>query len=322
MAVYTDIENDELNAFIAEYDVGNVVAYKGIAEGVENSNYLVQTEQDNFILTLYEKRVNPDDLPFFLGLLDHLAEKDFPCPTPVHGRDGLVLRHLAGRPAAMVSFLKGVWHRKPRTVHCADVGRAMARLALAGQDYEAKRTNALTLPNWRPLFESCDGRADSVAAGLNNEIEQELDRLEDAWPTDLPTGVIHADMFPDNVFFLGDNLSGVIDFYFACNDFLAYEIAVCLNAWCFEADRQFNVTKARHMLQAYQQIRPLSQDEMLALPILARGAALRFLLTRLYDWLNTPAGALVRPHDPLQFRDYLRFHKGIKGLAAYGLEGS
>ena len=320
MAVYTDIANDELNAFIAEYDIGKVVSYKGIAEGVENSNYLVQTDQDSFILTLYEKRVNPADLPFFLGLLDHLAQNDFPCPTPLHGRDGEVLRSLAGRPAAMVSFLKGVWHRKPRTVHCADVGRAMARLALAGDGYALSRANSLTHANWRPLFDSCEGRADSVASGLHREIEVELDWLDENRPKDLPAGVIHADMFPDNVFFLGDALSGVIDFYFACNDFLAYEIAVCLNAWCFEPDRQFNVTKARHMLQAYQQIRPLSEAEMLALPALARGAALRFLLTRLYDWLNTPSGALVKPHDPLQFRDYLRFHKGIKGLAAYGLE--
>ena len=320
MAVYTDIANDELNAFVADYDIGEVVSSKGIAEGVENTNYLVQTDQDNFILTLYEKRVNPDDLPFFLGLLDHLADKGFPCPTPVHGRDGEVLRRLADRPAAMVSFLKGVWHRKPRTVHCAGVGRIMAELALAGQDYTIPRPNALTLPNWRPLFEACDGQANSVADGLAEEIETELTWLEKSWPEDLPTGVIHADMFPDNVFFLGDKLSGVIDFYFACNDFLAYEIAVCLNAWCFEADRQFNVTKARHMLQAYQKVRPLSAAEMQALPVLARGAALRFLLTRLYDWLNTPEGALVRPHDPLQFRDYLRFHKGLKGPAAYGLD--
>ena len=319
MAVYTDIANDDLNAFIAEYDVGDVISSKGIAEGVENTNYLVQTDQANFILTLYEKRVNPDDLPFFLGLLDHLAAKDFPCPTPVHGKDGLVLRRLAERPAAMVSFLNGVWHRKPRTVHCAEVGRAMALLALAGQDYETRRPNALTMPNWRPLFDSCDGRANDVADGLHEEIEEELSWLESTWPDDLPAGVIHADMFPDNVFFLGDELSGVIDFYFACNDFLAYEIGVCLNAWCFEPDRQFNVTKARHMLQAYQQVRPLSEAEMQALPVLARGAALRFLLTRLYDWLNTPAGALVKPHDPLQFRDYMRFHKGLKGPGDYGL---
>jgi len=320
MAVYTDIANEELNAFIAGYDIGKVVSYKGIAEGVENTNYLVQTDQDSFILTLYEKRVNPDDLPFFLGLLDHLAQKGFPCPTPIHARDGQVLRELAGRPAAMVSFLKGVWHRRPRVVHCADVGRAMARLALAGEGYTLERPNSLTVPDWRPLFNSCEGRANDVADGLHDEIETELAWLEQAWPTDLPRGVIHADMFPDNVFFLGDSLSGVIDFYFACNDFLAYEIGICLNAWCFEPDRQFNITKARHMLQAYRHIRPLSDAEMTALPVLARGAALRFLLTRLYDWLNTPEGALVRPHDPLQFLDYLRFHKGIQGPAAYGLE--
>ncbi len=320
MAVYTDITDDELSAFLADYDVGQAVSFKGIAEGVENTNYLLQTDVDTYILTLYEKRVDPDDLPFFLGLMDHLAAQDFPCPSPIHARDGQALRTLAGRPAAMASFLKGVWHRRPRPRHCSGVGDIMARLHLAGADFAIQRPNNLSVGGWRPLFESSAERADEVAPGLRDEISAELDELVSIWPKDLPSGVIHADIFPDNVFFLGDELSGLIDFYFACNDFLAYEIAICLNAWCFEPDRQFNTTKARTMLQAYRNVRQLSDEEMSALPVLARGAALRFLLTRLYDWLNTPEGALVRPHDPLEYLQYSRFHRGLTSPAAYGLE--
>jgi len=196
----------------------------------------------------------------------------------------------------------------------------MARLHLAGADFTIQRPNNLSVGGWRPLFESSAERADEVAPGLRDEISAELDELERIWPKDLPSGVIHADIFPDNVFFLGDELSGLIDFYFACNDFLAYEIAICLNAWCFEPDRQFNTTKARTMLQAYRNVRQLSDEEMSALPVLARGAALRFLLTRLYDWLNTPEGALVRPHDPMEYLQYSRFHRGLTSPAAYGLE--
>ncbi len=320
MAVYTDITDDELSAFLADYDVGQAVSFKGIAEGVENTNYLLQTDSGTYILTLYEKRVDPADLPFFLGLMDHLAAQGFPCPSPIHARDGKALRTLAGRPAAMASFLKGVWHRRPKARHCSGVGNIMARLHLAGAGFAIERPNNLSVGGWRPLFEASAERADEVAPGLHDEIGTELDALEMLWPSDLPSGVIHADIFPDNVFFLGDDLSGLIDFYFACNDFLAYEIAICLNAWCFEPDRQFNTTKARAMLQAYRQVRQLSDEEMSALPVLARGAALRFLLTRLYDWLNTPEGALVRPHDPLEYLQYSRFHRGLTSPAAYGLE--
>ncbi len=319
MAVYTEITDDELGSFVAEYDIGNVISFKGIAEGVENTNYLVQTDRDNFILTLYEKRVALDDLPFFLGLMDHLASRGMSSPTPIHGRDGAALRTLAGRPAAMVSFLNGVWPRRPRGVHCTGVGRAMAELHLAGADFNMQRANNLSVMDWRPLFETCAGRSDDVAPGLAAEIETELDFLEQNWPEGLPQGVIHADLFPDNIFFLGDELSGLIDFYFACNDFYAYEIGIGLNAWCFESDRQFNVTKAKLMLLAYRAVREISAAELAALPVLARGAALRFLLTRLYDWLNTPPGALVKPKDPLEYRQYLRFHRGITSVAEYGL---
>jgi len=320
MAVYTEVDDDELAAFIAEYDIGTVVSCKGIAEGVENSNYLLQTDRGTYILTLYEKRVRAEDLPYFIALMDHLADKGIDCPTPVHGRDGSALRRLAGRPAAIISFLQGVWVRKPTPQHCQALGRALAAFHIAGADFPMHRANNLSVAGWRPLFEACAARADTVAPGLRDELAAELATLERDWPADLPAGVIHADLFPDNVFFLRQALSGLIDFYFACNDFLAYDLAVCLNAWCFEPDTSFNITKARRMLQAYRDVRPISQAEMTALPLLARGAALRFLLTRLYDWLNQVEGALVKPKDPLEYLRKLRFHRGVAGPGAYGLD--
>jgi homoserine kinase type II len=319
MAVYTDVGDDELAAFLAEYDVGAAVSFKGIAEGVENSNFVVETERGLYILTLYEKRVKADDLPFFLGLMDHLAANGIRCPVPVKARDGRALRTLAGRPAALVSFLKGVWPRRIAPLHCQLLGGAMAAFHVAGRDYDLKRANALALDGWKGLFQAVEARADSVVPGIASEIEDELVDIARHWPKALPTGIIHADLFPDNVFFLGEQLSGIIDFYFACEDFLAYDIAIALNAWCFEPDSAFNVTKARGLLNAYGKVRPLDDTELMALPLLARGAALRFLLTRLYDWLNRPEGALVKPKDPREYLKKLRFHRQVKGPEAYGL---
>ncbi len=320
MAVYTEVSGEEIEAFVAHYDIGRVVSFKGIAEGVENSNYLLQTERDVYILTLYEKRVRPADLPFFLGLTEHLAERGVPCPTPIRGRDGEALRALCGRPAAIVSFLKGIWPRRPTPRHCAALGEAMARMHLAGADYPMRRDNDLSPAGLQALFAACRDRADEVGPGLAAELAAELELVAAHWPDGLPRGIIHADLFPDNVFFLGEALSGLIDFYFACTDFFAYDLAICLNAWCFEADASFNITKARHMLSAYRKIRPFSAAELAALPLLARGAALRFLLTRLYDWLYHPDGALVRPKDPLDYLERLRFHRRAAGPGAYGLE--
>ena len=320
MAVYTEVGDEELEAFVAEYDLGTVLSCKGIAEGVENTNYLIHTSAGSYILTLYEKRVAAADLPFFLGLMEHLAGKGIPCPTPVHGRDGQALRRLCGRPAAIVTFLDGMWPRRIRTEHCVGVGAALARLHVAGQDFAMSRRNALTVDSWRPLLAASAARAGEVQQGLAAVLEEELDFLETNWPIELPSGICHADLFPDNVFFVGNKLSGLIDFYFACNDFFAYDLAVCLNAWCFERDRSFNITKARAMLSAYRQVRPFSDAELAALPLLARGCALRFLLTRLYDWLNTPAGALVKRKDPLEYLAILQFHQAVVGPGAYGLE--
>ena len=319
MAVYTEVSDDELIHFVAQYEIGQVIACKGIAEGVENTNYLLQTDDGLFILTIYEKRVATEDLPFFLGLLDHLAARDVPCPTPVHGRDGSTLRTLAGKPAAIVTFLKGVWPRRPTPQHCAEVGAALAQMHSAGQEFELQRANALSLDGWPRLIEATTARADEVQSGLGKEIVREFETLRENWPVSLPTGVIHADLFPDNVFFMGDKLSGLIDFYFACNDAFAFDLAICLNAWCFEHGTEFNITKARRLLSAYSAVRPIEAAELDALPQLARGAALRFLLTRLYDWLHQVDGAMVKPKDPLEYLTKLRFHQQVAGPGAYGL---
>jgi len=319
MAVYTEIGDDELRAFTALYDLGEVLSCKGIAEGVENSNFLLTTERANFILTLYEKRVAPADLPFFIALMDHLAHQGVACPTPVRARDGEALRELCGRPAAIVTFLNGMWPRRIDSFHCAALGSALARLHLAGDAFPMVRPNALGVAGWRPLYEACRERAGEVQPGLAGELGEELAFLEADWPRDLPTGNIHADLFPDNVFFRDRVLSGLIDFYFACTDFLAYDLAICLNAWCFEADKSFNATKARALLQGYGRVRPLDDHERGVLPLLARGAALRFLLTRLYDWVHTPADALVKRKDPQEYLAKLRFHRGTASIADYGL---
>lgn len=319
MAVYTEVTDDDVAAFLQQYDLGEVVSMKGIAEGVENSNFLLSTTTGTYILTLYEKRVKRDDLPFFLGLMEHLAERGIRCPTPIHGRDGQALRELCGRPAAIVTFLQGMWPKRITVNHCRRLGRAIAQMHEAGRDFELYRPNDLSVDGWRPLLDACDDRADEVEPGLAEELRRELDVLEQAWPRDLPQGVIHADLFPDNVFFHQGDVSGFIDFYFACNDQLAYDLAVCLNAWCFEPNNEFNVTKARALLQAYQEVRPFSRAELEAIPTLARGAAVRFLLTRLFDWLNHPEGAYVAPKDPREYLRKLRFHRDVRGPGAYGL---
>jgi homoserine kinase type II len=320
MAVYTDVGVEELSAFLDGYDIGSLLSYKGIAEGVENSNFLLHTTGGAYILTLYEKRVDPRDLPFFIGLMEHLAARGLNCPQPVKDRTGSALGSLAGRPAAIVTFLEGMWVRRPSVAHCGALGEALADLHSKGADFAMRRVNALSVPGWRPLHERAKDRADTVLPGLAATIAQELAFHEANWPKGLPEGVIHADLFVDNVFFLGEKLSGLIDFYFACTDTLAYDVAICLNAWCFETDGSYNMTKSRALLAGYRSHRALSGAELDALPVLARGAALRFLLTRLVDWLNVPPGALVKPKDPLEYLRKLRFHQAVESARDYGAE--
>ncbi len=320
MAVYTEVSDEELIDFVDAYGIGDVVSFKGIAEGVENSNYLLQTTTGAYILTLYEKRVRETDLPYFLGFMEHLATQGINCPTPLHAQDGAALRTLCGRPAAIITFLEGMWPRRIQPFHCAELGTALAQLHMAGASFDMHRKNDLSVSDWRPLYNSCAGRAHEVSQTLPDIVAPEIDYLEANWPADLPSGVCHADLFPDNVFFLGESLSGMIDFYFACNDFFAYDLGICMNAWCFERDGSFNVTKARLMLSNYRKIRPFSDAELQALPLLARGSAIRFLLTRLYDWLNHPEGALVKPKNPLEYLGILQFHQKVREPGAYGLE--
>lgn len=320
MAVYTEISEEELAEFVAGYDIGGVMSFKGIAEGVENTNYMMVTDRGPYILTLYEKRVEEVDLPFFLGLMNHLADRGLRCPIAVKDADGRVYGKLAGRPAAIITFLQGVWIRRPRREHCVAVGSALARFHQSAADFPLNRDNALSVNGWGRLLEAIGSDVDAIRQGMQTDIQTEFAFLKKHWPTDLPVGVIHADLFPDNVFFLKEQLSGLIDFYFACNDMLAYDLAICLNAWCFEPDGSFNITKSRAMIGGYRSVRELEPSEIEHLPVLARGAAFRFLLTRVHDWLAVPEGALVVPKDPMEYHAKLRFHRNADSAASYGFD--
>ena len=321
MAVYTDVSDEALARFLEAYDVGEATAFKGIAEGVENSNYLLDAtgadgEGARYILTLYEQRVASRDLPFFVGLMDHLAARGFACPQPVRRRDGEALGELEGRPAAMVTFLAGTWSAAPDVARMRQVGETAARMHALAADFPVERRNALDREGWPPLADRASARADEVEPGLAALIDDELTWLQANMPSGLPWGTVHADLFPDNVFFLAERLSGVIDFYFACNEQLAWELAVALNAWCFDRQNVFLADHAAALLEGYESVRPLEPAERDALPTLCRGAALRFLLTRTVDWLNVPPGALVRPHDPKVFSARLRHWRATMGVSS------
>jgi homoserine kinase type II len=308
MAVYTAVPDSALERFLAEYALGDARDLTPIAEGVENSNYRLETAAGRYILTLYERRVDPAELPWFLGLMEHLAARGITCPQPVRGRDGASLRTLCGRPACITTFLPGRWPRHVLPEHCAAAGESLARLHLAGRGYAPVRANALGPVGWPALLARCGEDADAVAPGLYAELTTALDHVVTAWPEDLPRGHIHADLFPDNAFFEGDRLTGIIDFYFAATDLLAYDLAICLNAWCFTDDLRPCGARTAALLAGYERVRPLHPSECAALPVLCQGAALRFLLTRLYDWLNTPPDALVTRKDPLAYLARLRHY--------------
>ncbi|WP_375619749.1 MULTISPECIES: homoserine kinase [unclassified Bartonella] len=318
MAVYTDIHQNDLKAFLTRYSIGSLLSYQGIAEGIENSNFMLYTTEGKFILTLYEKRISKDDLPFFCSLMQYLGRRGIPCPQPVIQSDGTTIGELAGRPAAIITFLEGMWVRQADIYHCCEVGNNLAQLHLAGQDFSLNRRNTLSLVDWKLLWKSCQTSEDTLLKEFGRKIDTELAFLEKNWPSNLPTGIIHADLFNDNVFFLNRRLSGIIDFYFACTDFWAYDLAICLNAWCFEQDHSYNLTKARGLLENYQKIRPLVPLELNAIIFLVRGAALRFLLTRLYDWFNTPPGSFVVKKDPWEYWHKLCFFSNVNSLSELG----
>lgn len=315
MAVYTPVSDEALDAFLSGYALGRRVSCVGIAEGIENSNFLVATEQGPFILTLFERRAKAKDLPFFMDVMTHLSAQGFACPQPVADASGATLGECCARPAAITSFLPGRPIEPPTMDACRQAGAAAAHLALTGEGFVGRRPNDLSLPSWRPLFAGREPLANALRPGLAEQIAADLDALEAAWPRDLPQGVIHADLFADNVFFEDGRFSGVIDFYFACTDALAYDLAVMLNAWAFAppatpgAAWSYDAARGHALLEGYETVRPLSSAERKALPILARGAAMRFFLTRLHDWNATPDGALVTRKDPLEYADRLAVHR-------------
>jgi len=318
MAVYTDITDEELAGLLADFDLGQALSLKGVAEGVENSNFLLETETGRYFLTVYERRVRPQDLPFFLELLRWIAQRGFPSATPIPDRAGRLLKSVRGKPCAIVTFLSGLAVRRPGAAHCRQAGAGLAQLHLAAEGFPQGRSNDLGQGDWAPMFADLAGAAEALKPGLAGIISSDLELLEDRWPRNLPQGVIHADFFPDNVFFKGGVFAGAIDFYFACVDAYAYDIAIALNAWCFEADGSFNITSARQLVAGYETLRPLSDLERVSLPVLAHGAAMRFFLTRLHDWGATPDGALVRPKDPLEYERKLAVHRSSPDLVLFG----
>jgi homoserine kinase type II len=322
MAVYTDITDAELEGFMAEFDLGQPLAFKGIAEGVSNSNFLLETQTGRFILTVYEQRTNEKDLPFFLSLLRWLADHGYPCAPPMPARDGALYKRVRGKPAAIVPFLKGMSVRRPSVAHCREAGRGLALLHKAADGFAGARVNDLGQPFWAGMFAGREAAAEALKPGLAATIAADIAGFETLWPRRLPLGVIHADFFPDNVFFQAGQFAAAIDFYFACTDAFAYDLGVCLNAWCFEPDGSLNVTAARALVQGYEAERPLSPAEREALPVLAWGAAMRFFLTRLQDWGPAPQGALIKPHDPLEYERKLAVHRAAfasgEGLVLFG----
>ena len=309
MAVYTHIGAEEMAALIGHFGVGALVSAKGIAEGIENSNWLVDTTDGRFILTVYEKRVRAADLPFFLGLLDHLAAAGCPVPRTIHDRGGAAFRMHAGKALALIEFIPGISPDVPTAAQARAVGAALAGVHLAAKDFVASRANALGVDSWRPLAAACNGHWDAIDPALGALVGDQLSVLEAMWPRGLPSGPIHADLFPDNVLMQGDRVRGLIDFYFACTDALAYDLAVTHAAWCFDkTGERFDDDVSSALLEGYRAVRPLSGEERAALAVLARGAALRFTLTRAYDWVNTPADALVTRKDPMAFARRLAFY--------------
>jgi homoserine kinase type II len=302
VAVYTQVSAERIAELLADYDVGTLVSAKGIAEGVENSNYLLDTSQDRFILTLYEKRVDADDLPFFLKLLDHLAERGQPVPPAIADRTGRQIQTVNGKPACLIAFLPGVSPGEPTPAQAQSMGAALGKLHQSLASFTDLRPNTLSLPGWRELAERCGDALDDIAPGLGATVSEELTFLDTRWPSNLPHSAIHADLFPDNVLMLGDQVTGIIDFYFACTDIRAFDLAVTHAAWCFADDGTgFDAARSAALIEGYNGQFSLTGAEREALPVLVRGASLRFLLTRAWDWLNTPADALVTRKDPLAF---------------------
>ena len=317
MAVYTKIKTDELINFLKLYDLDELISWQGIAEGVENSNFFIETKSAKYILTIYEKRVTKTDLPFFLNLMGHLNSNQFPCPKPIFNIKGKLLNSIQDKPAALFSFLNGSSVKNPSIHHCYQAGSYLSIIHKKSSSFSMKRKNKLSAEGWKELFLKLDNRINSIDRDLFSIITEEFKYISNNWPENLPSGIIHADLFPDNVFFEDNDISGVIDFYFACNDFLAYDIAIAINAWCFNDNNNLEIHKSAALLNGYQQFRSLDKIEKQKFPILVRGAALRFLLTRTYDSIHLVDGALVKPKNPIEFLDKLKYIRNISSFEEY-----
>ena len=320
MAVYTKLSEKNLKEFLKKYDKGQLLNYKGIQEGIENTNYYIETEKGKFILTVYEKRVQEKDLPFFMGLMRNLCDKNFPSPEPIINKNGNYITEIVKKKAALVSFLEGSSKEKLSPGNCYEIGIQTAKLHSITQNLSLKRKNRLSVNSWRKMYTRIKKNCSKIHPNLDKIIEKNLDKIEKNWPKNIPAGIIHADLFSDNIFFQKDKVTGIIDFYFSCNDFLAFEIAICINALCFEGKKQnlsFNVTKAKKFIDGYNSIKKISTNEKNSLKILCQGAAMRFLLTRVFDYLNLTEGALVKIKDPVEYLKRLEFHNSINNYEDY-----
>jgi len=320
MAVYTRLSENELTEFFSKYNLGKLLNYKEIKEGIENTNYFIQTEKGKFILTLYEKRVDEKDLPFFMSVMRNLFDKKFPSPEPIINKNGNYISEILGKKAAVVSFLDGSSKKNLTPNNCYEIGIYTAKLHLITKGLGGKRENKLSINSWRKIYNKVKKDCAKIHPSLTEVVEKNLDEIEKNWPHKIPSGIIHADLFPDNIFFKNNNLSGIIDFYFSCNDYYAFEIAVCLNALCFEGIKEnlsFNVTKAKKFIDGYSKIRKLEDKEKESLRILCKGAAIRFLLTRVFDYINLTEGAIVKIKDPIEYLKRLEFHNSVKNYKDY-----
>jgi len=320
MAVYTKLSADELKDFFSKYDLGKLINHKEIKEGIENTNYFTQTENGKFILTLYEKRVDEKDLPFFISLMKNLFDKNFPCPNPIINKNGNYISEIKNKKAAVISFLNGTAKKILSPNECYQVGIYTAKLHSITKDLTGKRKNKLSVNSWREIYNKIRNDCSKIHKNLPKIIEKNLNEIENNWPKNIPSGIIHADLFPDNIFFNGNKLSGIIDYYFSCYDYYAFEIAICLNALCFEGQNQnlsFNVTKAKKFIDGYSSIRALTEEEKKSLKVLCQGAATRFLLTRVFDYLNLTEGAIVKIKDPVEYLKRLEFHDNVKNYQDY-----
>ena len=320
MAVYTKLTKEELNEFFLKYNLGKLLNYKGIKQGIENTNYFIETEKGKFILTLYEKRVEEKDLPFFVGLMKNIYDKDFPSPEPIINNNGSYISEILNKKAAVISFIDGNSKKNLNPNECYQVGNYTAKLHLITKNLSINRVNKLSVKSWREIYNKVKKDCAKIHKNLPEIIEKNLNDIEVNWPKNIPSGIIHADLFPDNIFFKNNNLSGIIDYYFACHDFYAFEIAICLNAFCFEGSKgnlSFNVTKAKKFIDGYSKVRKLKDEEKKSFNILCKGAAIRFLLTRVFDYLNLTEGAVVTVKDPIEYLKRLEFHNNIKNHQEY-----